>query len=281
MSGMAQRYCSELHREFQNLHAVWEPGNPLKLGDFGVMDGSVFRKKGNIEQKGVSVVIEPDDDSKYFSYKTAASTEVKFYANGEAPVGGTVNGRAKIEILFSNENSIFFNATDCRHDGVKDLEKIGDSLMDLLENDKWDMDYMVVTGILRARATTIVISATSGSSILLEAGANVPTIDLRDANIGLSIKHDNKLSFTAITDAKLVSNGLAFQGCLVGALTQHQLGLRRMKRPERQNPNATQWRINLSFVRSFMRGIDCNLRPLFVINVILERECLDPPLMQN
>jgi hypothetical protein len=75
--------------------------------------------------------------------------------------------------------------------------------MDLLENDKWDMDYMVVTGILRARATTIVISATSGSSILLEAGANVPTIDLRDANIGLSIKHDNKLSFTAITDAKL------------------------------------------------------------------------------
>lgn len=203
MSGMAQRYCSELHREFQNLHAVWEPGNPLKLGDFGVMDGSVFRKKGNIEQKGVSVAIEPDDDSKYFSYKTAASTEVKFYANGEAPVGGTVNGRAKIEILFSNENSIFFNATDCRHDGVKDLEKIGDSLMDLLENDKWDMEYMVVTGILRARATTIVISATSGSSILLEAGANVPTIDLKDANIGLSIKHDNKLSFTAITDAKL------------------------------------------------------------------------------
>lgn len=50
MNGPQKQYTSELHQRF-GFFAIWTPGRPLALGDFGTLDNNEFTRISSLKSK--------------------------------------------------------------------------------------------------------------------------------------------------------------------------------------------------------------------------------------
>lgn len=198
---MAEIYTNNLHKHFKVLFANFPPGTPLRLGDYGEMNGKIFVRRGNIaDDFGVSFEVREDQAKDDYEYKSGNSIQVAFNAKGSGTVGGVVNVKAGLNINFAKENSIFFYAADCGYNSIKNQVALGRDIMKLFTEKKWNQNHVLITNLLSAGATTIIISGSKSASIALEAKSDqIEVIELADASIGLSLKSEKNVAFKQIT----------------------------------------------------------------------------------
>lgn len=205
MAEIWEVYTDEVYKHLKPLYATWEPGMTLKLGYFGVMEDHMFMHRGNIfdiiRGTGESVDLEVVKDEKkdHRTFSSQATSEFLVYAQGEADVTGVVQAKAGIDIGFSSDRGVFFNAAECVYDMFADKIKLEKIILKLLEGRHWRKDWVIVTDIVRAGATTVVISSGKKSSIKLEVGADVPKINLADASLKLGISRQEKIGYTVVS----------------------------------------------------------------------------------
>jgi hypothetical protein len=151
-----------------------------------------------------------DEKKDHRTFSSQATSEFLVYAQGEADVTGVVQAKAGIDIGFSSDRGVFFNAAECVYDMFADKIKLERIILKLLEGRHWRKEWVIVTDIVRAGATTVVISSGKKSSIKLEAGADVPKIDLADASLRLGISRQQQIGYTvASADGMFPLIGLA------------------------------------------------------------------------
>lgn len=100
MTSIAKIYTETVYENLKPLHANWEPGRPVQLGDFGVMRDRTFIYLGNIRDQKIefSARTDPASDHKFFA--SEGTTDVKFQAKGSAPVeAGERQGNARGQFL--------------------------------------------------------------------------------------------------------------------------------------------------------------------------------------
>jgi len=87
---------------------------------------------------------------------------------------------------------------------ILDQVALAEEIMKLYNQGKWEKEFAVVTGIMQAGATTVVISGSSNSSIALEASTpGATSIDLSDASLKLAITKAKDIAFKVITQGSL------------------------------------------------------------------------------
>lgn len=125
-----------------------------------------------------------DRDAQYdFTSKAGVKADFKSHAT----VGG-VNVNARLGVIFSREDLVFFNAAGCTLDSVEDQDALGRAILDLYSRQEWDADHAVVTSLMSSKATTIFVSSSATSSFALGARSpRVERIDLSDASIELQL----------------------------------------------------------------------------------------------
>jgi hypothetical protein len=199
MTTIAEIYCEDLHDNFQELYATWPIGNPLQLGDYGVLKkNSVFVRLGNVSQHGIQFTTRSDPTKDDYEYKSANEVEVKSYGKLDGQAGGaTIN--AHLEIEFASRRAVFFFAADCTYDSIDDQVALGNEIMARYDQKKWKGEWVVVSSLLSAAATTAIVSGAKSGSISLEATANVDRVDLADANVGVAVKAEKNLDLKTIT----------------------------------------------------------------------------------
>jgi len=197
-------YANEIHANLRPLFANWEPSQPIKLGDYGALEDNIFIRFGNITDMGINFGERKDNrkDQKFFASK--GSTELKFNGAGSAPAAGTVNVKASLEVDFSSDRSVFFNAADCEYSIINNKSALGDEVMRRYKNQQWNRGWVVVTDIITAGATTLAVSGSSSSSIVFEATGNVPNINLADGSVGLTIKTAKNVGYQVVSAPGLV-----------------------------------------------------------------------------
>jgi hypothetical protein len=201
MATVTEIYCEDLHDNFQELYATWPPGNPLRLGDFGLIrDHDVFVRQGNIADK-FGITFKPRDDSTGddYEYTSSDSVTVAFHGklNGNAG-GGTVN--AGVDIGFSSKNSVFFVAADCTTTSIEDQVTLGEEIMDRFAHKKWNRDWAIITSVIGAAATTVAVSGAANASISLEAkDSGLPAVNLADASIDLAISAEKNIGLKLVS----------------------------------------------------------------------------------
>jgi len=194
-------YTDNIHANLKPFYANWPPNFPIALGDFGLLQGNMFLRKDSLKSAfGIDVrpLRHPGDKTTY-AYRSAGSTEVKFHPKAQAQLG-PVPVKASVAVSFKSKSAIFFQAAGCEIEAVDGEVALGDAVLQLLAERRWNPDWHIVTRLVRAGATTMIVSAEGGASIVLEADAEVPTIDLADASIGLSIAHEKSIGWKAITE---------------------------------------------------------------------------------
>lgn len=193
-------YSNEVYDNLRPLYGNWEPGQPIELGDYGVLQGRIFVRLGSIKAMNIPFkpISEPRKSQKYFA--SSGSTSVSLNAAGSAAVPGGANVKASLKIDFTSERAVFFNAAECEYHMIDDKRSVGDNIMKLYKASprKWKRDWVVVTDVIKAGATTVAISGGRTSSIVIEATGSEPTINLADASVGLAMKSASNVGYQVI-----------------------------------------------------------------------------------
>jgi hypothetical protein len=108
---------------------------------------------------------------------------------------------AGIIVEFSKEHSTLFKANNTTSPSIQDSIKLGDTILKLYKEGKWNKNWVIVTELVEAERATIIISNKSNSKIELKANANIdaPTFDIADAEFKFSTQ------FSSGLETKIVS----------------------------------------------------------------------------
>lgn len=184
MKGPQEQYTDEMKKKFGYI-ATWLPGVPLLLGDIGILNDNVFTRIASLEDFQIPFDIREDDTADDLDYSSRGSVSVTTKISGTAAPQGSTLGSidAGFIVEFGNENSILFKANQTRTNLIKDTIKIGDEILKLYRDGKWNKHWVVITELVKAETATIFISNTTNAKIELKANANIEAtkLDIADA----------------------------------------------------------------------------------------------------
>lgn len=194
---MARFYTKSLHHHFKNYYATWLPGIPLELGDYGELDDKVFTKIGNITGDfGIQIQSNYDPTSDVYEYTSSGLVKVKLLGGGGANVGTVGKAEAKVKVSFSSENAVFFYLDKCKCNSVQNIKAVREGL---LNSKDWNIKHYVITEIIEAGATTILISGGNSAEIIFGVkGKDVSVANFVNAGMRLSVKSQDNIGLKVI-----------------------------------------------------------------------------------
>jgi hypothetical protein len=189
MSVNAQ-YTTEMRKRF-DYSATWVPTSEVRLGDVGVLRNYQYERIRTLKDFGIRFKTRTDSATGILDYASADSVSLAIKAVGDIPteVSAIADLNARIEVSFSKENAVFFQASDCTTTSLEDQHALGQSLLKLYEAGDWPEDYVVITEVIHAKRAMVLIS--SGNNALIEFAVNgdieLGDYTLVDANAGIRV----------------------------------------------------------------------------------------------
>lgn len=191
-------YADQLYKQF-GFRAHYPPEKDIRIGDIGTMEGNLFRRKDNLvaltglNATARETIKEPGDKDNYYYLASEGKTEVNTKAKGDS---GLVH--IGLEVRLTNANSIFFSAANITVQEIESQIVLGNKIMELFKEGKWEKEWVLVTAVYISKSTLIFGSANGNSTILLEAKSDVPSIDLGQADLQLGIKKQSTLEMNIV-----------------------------------------------------------------------------------
>jgi hypothetical protein len=188
MTTAAHQYTSELGRELR-FNATWTPGMPLALGTIGVIDDdNVFAPVSSLGQFGIGFKeAEPKNGTtETFSYASAGAVDIGLKLAGK-PSDLAPNlpiERAGLGIRFNREHAIIFRADGATHTRMADELPLAREVLSLIKAGIWDKDWTIVTHLVQATSTTVLVARSAGASVefALSAGVTAGGLELLSAD---------------------------------------------------------------------------------------------------
>lgn len=206
MKGPQEQYTDELKNYF-GYYATWNPGLPLKLGYIGVLKDNVFTKISQLSERGITFEDEPDITPTDLEYNSKGNVSIMTKLSGTvAPQGSALtNADVGIIVEFGKESSTLFKANKTLTPTIKDTIKLGDQILKLYGDGKWNKNWVIITELVTAESATIVISNNTNGKIELKANANVNAtkIDIADAKFEFSTQFSKGLDTKIVAEAGL------------------------------------------------------------------------------
>jgi len=199
MGKLYRIYTEALHDHFKVFYANWPVGDLIKLGDYGIMDGKIFIREGNIEKDfkiKIGKIFDKTKDT--YEFQSTDSVSVTFNAKGSI-VNSIPLVKASIDIEFSAEQSVFFNSAGITHETIENLAKIGSVIKKMHKEKKWPAKRVIISRLVHAENTLIAVSGGQKSILSLEADSDqIEKINLADAGIALGVKKESGIAFKIV-----------------------------------------------------------------------------------
>lgn len=204
MSNIFDIYTKAVHSNLRPLFANWEPGKPIKLGDYGILNKRMFNYLGNINQFGITFKTRKDNTCHHQRFIAGDKTDFKVIPKGEISLAGKPILQASLEVNFNSENGVFFNAAGCEHDLIENKFDVEKQILKLHDEKTWKKGWVVITEIVKSKSTMILVSGNKTSSILFEASKSIQNINLADVSLKLETKYTKKIGYSLITKDSLI-----------------------------------------------------------------------------
>jgi len=206
MASAQKQYTNEMKNTF-GYYATWNPGVPLKLGDIGTFRNNVFTRISDLESFGIKFDIRADETKTPLEHNSQGSISTTTKLSGTVAPQGSVltNMDAGIIVEFSKENATLFKANNTTSPSIKDTIKLGEQILKLFEEGRWNKNWVIITELVEAENATIIISNTANGKIELKANANIdaPTFDIADAAFHFSTQFARGLETKIISAERL------------------------------------------------------------------------------
>lgn len=137
----------------------------IQLGDYGLLNGYIFQRIGNVKQLGIDFLVknhDPNDPKgqKLFVSNSAIDSTVTNVLNNDII-------KVDVEISFTDSYQYYINIQNTFLDNIDDLNKLYQDILKLWKNDKWSSSYVVVTERINADLVLAAMSRNSNSKFSL------------------------------------------------------------------------------------------------------------------
>lgn len=190
------RYCKALAKQLSR-HAVWQPGSPLLLGDYGTLRSGQFLKLGNIadflgQDRIVSIQSKP---SKLVFTSNGTTTAL---IKGDAAVcqGESNAAAAKFRIKFQDEYSIYLRGSGVRSEDITNLQTVTQQLRGI---DAWNTGWMIVSNVTAAKLLSVILAGGKNSEVSIQASAGVlEMFDTGEAEATAKLQISGQLGYSSV-----------------------------------------------------------------------------------
>jgi hypothetical protein len=184
MASPAKLYQQEMHDNL-GFFANWLPGDPLELGDAGVLEGGRFRRLASLGELGIEFA--PDVSTSQQDVRYTSTSGVRLGAGTGADVAGIA--RATLNIEFARAGAFVFHASKLAVRSLTDRVAIGQGLLRAYENSRWDKGWLLVDGIHVAERATIIVSQDRSAALTLAArvAGDLLGVSLADPSIEFEV----------------------------------------------------------------------------------------------
>lgn len=205
---IVQNYVDIVRKETK-MFPVYPPNLRVRIGDFGVVDSGTFIVRGNISRlkTPISVAATTGPVGMHREFKSERTRKISIAAGANTSAGGLA-AKARMELEFGSENSVYFNVAGCRHKRIANLGGLANEIVRRTRaGERWD-NFRIVTALIESQNTTIVLGRESNSKVVLEAEGDVPTVNVADASLGLRMTYDSSASENWVTVKTTEANPL-------------------------------------------------------------------------
>lgn len=203
---VVRQYTNEMKKHF-GYYAIWNPGVPLSIGDVGTFKNKEFTRLSNLKDLGIEFDIRPDKTKTNMEYNSRGSVSMKTKLAGSAPLPGSSISEldAGIFVEFSKENSTLFKAKNTTSPSIKDIIKLSEQISRRYLEGTWDKRWVIITELIEAETSTIIISSKRNGKIDLKANAKLKAtaFDIADAEFQFSPEAAYGLETKFITEKGL------------------------------------------------------------------------------
>lgn len=148
-------------------YAVWQPGDPANVGDYGVTSKTEFRKLGNLTEFDINFRCETTNPA-HWELTSAGITTVLADAKGELGTAHVTGARARLRITFGHANSLFVRASDSVWSQIANLREVASVLQ---EDERWDFTWRLVAGVRRSRSLVVLLATKANTAVSVEGEA--------------------------------------------------------------------------------------------------------------
>lgn len=241
MADIVDYYLNEMHTKFK-YYAAWLPGISLRLGDVGIInDQNQFVPKTSLKNKGITFEVLEDAKKDDLKYVSTGGVSISMKAAGELMAGTKVLKPADIGFVaeFGHDNAIVFQADGVVSSRIEDIDRLTDEIAAKAEKNEWKKEWVVITELIAADSSTILISNSNNARVEIKAKADVPGLNIASADAGLGVAFESGMHTTLVAKngltplfnvAKLESPGTGIFG---GIITIGHGTTRGMRSPEK------------------------------------------------
>ncbi|MDB5968523.1 MAG: hypothetical protein JWQ90_973 [Hydrocarboniphaga sp.] len=186
MANAAKAYLQGLNDKFSYL-GTWLPNGNRRLGDVGVQKGEEWKRVTSLRDLGITFTVRPGTQTIDFTHTSHSGVKLRSKLGGELKAAGATLAEAGIAIEFSEEGSFVFQAASCRTDEIEDQVSLGEALIKLFEQGRWEREWSVIDTLVIAKSATIIVSNSKASMLELDAKTPLQLANLADASAGISV----------------------------------------------------------------------------------------------
>jgi hypothetical protein len=184
MPSPVRTYQAEMHRNL-GFFATWLPGDPVDIGDVGVLVDGRFRQLASLREL----------DIPYTEGMAGASQNVEYTSTGGTTIGGMAGAnatgvaRAQISIEFAAEGAFIFHASGMRVRRLQELTSLGARVLRAYERGQWQKEWLLIEALHIADCPTVIVSQDTSAGLVLTAKAETPlsAVSLADTSLGLEV----------------------------------------------------------------------------------------------
>ncbi|MEZ4383192.1 MAG: hypothetical protein R3A79_17830 [Nannocystaceae bacterium] len=160
---LQSKYASVVARELRH-HAVWEPGEPVRLGDYGTFSRGRFSVHGNIRDDFEIAFDVVRSRNREFAFRSDGVSESRSESKAKQP--GAV---AELRVGFRSADALYVSSPSAWTEQIKGLAR---AVRPLIGNPQWRPEWMVVTRLYHASPAIILLSNSDDADVCLNLGAD-------------------------------------------------------------------------------------------------------------
>lgn len=198
------RYTKEIHSAL-NYSATWLPNVWVQPGDVGVLRGFEYRRVASLKDFGIAFAVRESVGQARIEHATAGAVSIDLGGNVQTAPGVAPLAKGSLRVAFSKADAVLFQASKCREHSIADQHALGEAILRCHDANDWPEDYIVVTEVISAGLTTILIS--SGSEAQAEFSASgevdVGVTSLVDAKADLRLARATNIGTQIVAEKNL------------------------------------------------------------------------------
>jgi hypothetical protein len=206
MARAPELYGREMH-DGLGFWATWLPGALVRIGDCGTVEDFAFARRTSLSSFGVSFQKREPISLGPLHHSSSEGVSIAFHTAASAAaeaIPGLPSGRAGVTIGFEREGGVVFAASSCQQTEIEDIDSLERDLQDAYLEHGYPANYVVVTAVVRANSSTVLVSSGRKASVTLAAGADLTeVIDLARADAGLSIARSRGLASQYVAEGEM------------------------------------------------------------------------------